>query len=190
MAEAPSDTINIIHPVAYAVVIHFEEGSVQPIIRIWKALKKEGITQSLYPNGILPHLTLGIFDSLDCEACQKDIKTLTKESAITSIITDHFGIFPNPSPIIFAALAANYALIDLQKQTHHILENHVTGSWEIYKPENWVPHCTLASNISGSDLLKALEICMQLKLPIELETTQIGIVDFEPQQPIFTVSTG
>ena len=175
---------------AYAVVIYFEEKSVQPIIEIWKTLKNEGIIQSLYPNGILPHLTLGIFDSLDCEACQCEIKTLASEISIKSISANHFGIFPNPTPIIFIAPATNYALIDLQKRTHHILQKYITGSWIIYEPRNWVPHCTLASNIARSDLQKALDICMQLKLPAELKTAKIGIVDFEPKKPIFSVPTG
>jgi len=172
---------------AYAVVIYFDKTSELPILNAWRELEKKNISQAISNPGIRPHITLAIYDSLNCIECEKEIKQLADNSGVLSINADHFGIFPHSSPVIFIAPAPNCELMNFQKRIHQVLKNNVGGSWEMYQSGNWVPHLTLAHDIEKENFPAALEICMKIQLPLELKITQIGVVKFEPVKQLFEI---
>jgi 2'-5' RNA ligase len=172
---------------AYAVVIYFDEISEQPILNVWSELEKKNILQAMNNPGIRPHITLAIYDSFNCTECEKEIRQFAKNFGLLSINADHFGIFPLASPVIFIAPAPNRELMNFQKRIHRTLKNNVDGSWEMYQPGNWIPHLTLVRDIKKKNLPAALEICMKIELPLELQITQIGVVNFEPVRQIFEI---
>jgi len=173
---------------AYAVVIYFDKISEQPILNAWRELEEKNISRALHNPGIRPHITLAIYNSLNCIECEKEIRQYAVNSNLLYLSADHFGIFPHASPVIFIALSPNRDLINLHKRIHQILKNNVHGSWEMYQPGNWVPHLTLVRDIKKKNLSAVLEICMKIKLPLELRITQIGIVCFKPVKQLFEIN--
>jgi len=173
---------------AYAVVIYFDEISEQPILNTWSELEEKNISQALHNPGIRPHITLAVYDSLNCKECEKEIRQYTINSNLLYLSADYFGIFPHASPVIFIALAPNRDLMNFHRKIHQILETNAHGSWEIYQPVNWVPHLTLVRDIKKKNLSEVLEICMKIKLPLELRITQIGFVKFKPVKHLFEIS--
>ena len=163
---------------AYAVVIYFDEISEQPILNAWRELEEKNISRALNNPGIRPHITLAIYDSLNCIRCEKEIRQYAVNSNLLYLSADHFGIFPHAFPVIFIALAPNRDLMSFHRRIHQFLENNAHDSWEMYQPGNWVPHLTLVRDIKKKNLSAVLEICMKIKLPLELRITQIGIVNF------------
>jgi 2'-5' RNA ligase len=172
---------------AYAVVIYFDEISEQPILNVWRELKKKNVLQSMNNPDIRPHITLAIYDSFNCIECKKEIRQFADNFGLLSINADHVGIFPHASPVIFIAPTPNRELMNFQKRIHHTLKNYVEDSWEMYQPSNWVPHLTLVRNIEKKNLPTALEICIKIQLPLELKITQIGVVYFEPVKQLFEI---
>lgn len=173
---------------AYAVVIYFDKISEQPILDVWKELEKKNLSREINNPGIRPHITLAIYDSFNCIACEKEIRQFADNSGLLSVIADHFGIFPHASPVIFIAPAPNREIMNFQKRIHQTLKNNVEGSWEMYQPCNWIPHLTLIRDINKNKLSTALKICMKIKLPLELRITQIGVVNFEPITQLFEIN--
>jgi len=172
---------------AYAVVIYFDEISEQSILKVWGELEKKNISQAMNNPSIRPHITLAIYDSFNCIECEKEIGQFAKNSGLPSINADHFGIFPHASPVIFIAPTPSMDLINFQKRIHYTLKNNVDGSWDMYQPGNWVPHITLVHDIEKNNLSIALEICMKMKLPLELKITQIGVVNIKSVKQIFEI---
>lgn len=172
---------------AYAVVIYFDEISEQPILKVWSELEKMNISQAMNNPSIRPHITLAIYDSFNCIKCEKEIGQFAKNSDLLSVNADHFGIFPHASPVIFIAPTPSRELINFQKRIHYTLKNNVDGSWDMYQPGNWVPHITLVRDIEIKNLSTALEICMKIKLPLELKITQIGVVNIKSVKQIFEI---
>jgi len=171
----------------YAVVIYFDKISDQPILNAWREMQENNISRALHNPGIRPHITLAIYDSLNCIECEKEIRQYIVNSNLIHLSADHFGIFPLASPVIFIALTPNRDLINFHKKIHQILKNNIHGSWEMYQPGNWVPHLTLVRDIKKKNLSAILEICMKIKLPLELRITQIGIVKFKPVEQLFKI---
>jgi len=172
----------------YAVVIYFDEISDQPILKVWKELEEKNISQTLNNPGIRPHITLAIYDSFNCNECEKEIRQYAVGSNLLCLSADHFGIFPHASPILFIAPAPNMDLMNFHKNIHRILKKNTKGSWQMYQPDHWVPHLTLARDLKKKNLSAALEICMKIQLPLKLRITQIGIVCFEPIKQLFEVN--
>jgi 2'-5' RNA ligase len=173
---------------AYAVVFYFDEISEIQILNVWNDLEKENLFPFRPMGGIRPHMTLAIFDSINCAECEGEIKHFSEKSGIFNIKADHFGIFPNQSSVLFIAPPPNNQLMAFHEKIHQILTGNVEGSWEMYKPGNWVPHCTLAQDIKANDLSAVIEICMRMKLPLDFLITQVGVVEFEPIIPLFEIN--
>jgi 2'-5' RNA ligase len=172
---------------AYAVVFYFDEISEIPILNVWNELGKVNLSSSLHKETIRPHMTLAIYDSINCSECEGEIKHFSAKSGILNIQVDHFGIFPRQSSVIFIAPPPNNKLMGFQEKIHQILTGNVKGSWEMYQPGNWVPHCTLARDIEKKDFPTAIETCMKMKLPLDLRITRVGVVEFEPIIPLFDI---
>ncbi|MDO9547306.1 MAG: 2'-5' RNA ligase family protein [Pelolinea sp.] len=173
---------------AYAIVLYFDENSEYPIYDVLDKLGEKGLSPSIHKGSIRPHMTLAIYDSINCSECEDEIKRFCEKPEILNIQADHFGIFPHETSVIFIAPAPTNELMNFQKKIHQILEGNVGEAWEMYQPGKWVPHCTLARDINKKDLSAALEICIQMKLPLDLRITQIGVVEFEPITPLFEVN--
>jgi 2'-5' RNA ligase len=172
---------------AYAVVFYFNKNSENPIYDIWKEFEEVGLSPNKHKEGIRPHMTLAIFDSMGCKECENELKRFVDESNMISIQANHLGVFPNQTSVIFIAPAPNIELLFFQKRIHQILEDKAEGPWEMYLPGKWIPHCTLAQQIEKKDLSTALNTCIQIRLPLELEISQIGVVEFEPIKPLFEI---
>jgi 2'-5' RNA ligase len=172
---------------AYAVVFYFDKNSENPIYKIWEQLEKIGLSPSKYKSGIRPHITLAIYDSINCIDCEINLKNLVADSKIFSVQANHLGIFSNQTSVIFIAPASNIDLLEFQKGIHQALEDSSKGAWEIYIPGNWIPHCTLAQGVDSKNLSVALKICVKMKLPLELRISQVGIVEFEPIIPLLEI---
>lgn len=172
---------------AYAVVFYFDEISEIPILNVWNELGKDYLSSSVYMGAIRPHMTLAIYDSINCSKCEDEIKHFSAKSRILNIQADHFGIFPRQPSVIFIAPPLNSQLMVFHKKIHQILKDNVEGSWEMYQPDNWVPHCTLAKDIQKKDLPAAFWTCMKMELPLDLRITQVGVVEFEPIIPLFNI---
>ena len=172
---------------AYAVVFYFDEMSEIPILNVWNELGKDNLSSPTQTRTIRPHMTLAIYNSINCSECKSEINLFSAKSGILNIQADHFGIFPQPSSVIFIAPPSNKKLMVFHDKIHQMLRGKVGGSLKMYQPGNWVPHCTLAQDIKIIDLPAAIKICMRMKLPLDLMITQVGVVEFEPIIPLFEI---
>jgi len=170
----------------YAVVLLFEESSIHPIAAIKKSLVK---FQSIEPdqNEIPPHLTLAIFDDIDCSACEEKLEDLAEAFDIDAIHFDHLGLFTQNSYILFLAAQTSLDLLEFHAEVHHMLSASTSGSWQIYQPGRWVPHITLAKSISKDSLPESIELTDAINLPFSANIAQIGIIFFDPSMTIYQV---
>ena len=172
---------------AYAVVFYFNKNSEIPIYKIWNQLEEINLSPNKYKGGIRPHMTLAIFDSMGCDDCELELKHFVDESKMFSVQANHLGVFPNQNSVIFIAPSPSMELLTFQERIHQILKDKAVGPWEMYLPGKWIPHCTLAQQIEKKDMSAALSTCIQIKLPMELNISQIGVVEFEPIKPLFEI---
>jgi len=171
----------------FAAVIYFNEQTEKTIRDIWKSLNSPLLAPAMDEKGIRPHLTLAIYDQLECCSCQKALGYLKKQIHTINLNFTYFGIFHYSNPIVFMAPPLEKQLKNIHEQIHDCLQKRGSGPWEIYLHDNWVPHCTLAMDFNKEQLPAVMERCLQLSLPIKTPAVQIGIVEFDPIQPVFEI---
>jgi 2'-5' RNA ligase len=59
------------------------------------------------------------------------------------------------------------------------LGGDANGVSEHYLPANWVPHCTLAGDLSGEQLASAIDVVRSVPLPKSVAIMSAALVDSE-----------
>ncbi len=170
---------------SYAVVFYLDPSKAAPLQAVIDELGSKNIAPYMHNIQLPPHITLAIYDELECQACEQKIAAFAKEVQGVDLLFSSIGIFDNTNPVVFAAPTLTHTLLDLHQRLHTLLEDEAHHPWEIYQPGLWVPHCSLAVEFSPQNLFKALEICLQLELPLQVPVSTVGVMQFEPLAPLY-----
>jgi len=185
--EAHYNTIDPVKQImAFAVNLYFNQSTQSQITGFWEQLDL-GIFADQKYRSFRPHVSLCIFESINCADCECLINQISTHFPLQTLKFDHLGVFNREEKVLFLALTPTSQLITLQKEVYQKLSEHAQQPWDLYKPDTWVPHCTLVNDLSQQDLIKALPIALKIPLPLEINISQIGIIEFDPIISIFQV---
>jgi len=172
-------------PMPYAIVLYLDHHSEDLVKGFWKQLAQNDISSEILDSGIRPHITLAIFEELYCQPCDNELARLAPKTAHLKILVSHLGVFPQPEMVLFLAPTPTSELLNFHKKIHSLLSKDAIKPWEMYQPGKWVPHCTLALNLDQNQLNKAISLCGEIELPLQMRATQIGAVQFKPVTDLF-----
>lgn len=169
----------------YGVMFYFDNHTEKTISNIWQSLAENNLSTSMLDAGIRPHITLAIYEELDCQPCENELLKITAKTASLPIQFTHLGIFTYPEPVVFAAPLVTAELLSFHKDLQSRLINEGRNPWELYKPNKWVPHCTLSLGFRIEDQLEIIRICQAMPFPMEVCVVQLGVVNFKPVKDLF-----
>jgi 2'-5' RNA ligase len=169
----------------HAVVLYFRQEHEKKFLEIWESLATEHLSTNLVEAEIKPHITLAIYDELNCQNCEPQIKEIASKSPPLKFQITHLGLFTKPDPVVFAAPTFTQEFLGFHQHIHEVLEPESKSPWEMYLPDRWVPHCTLALGFKFKDLGRIFEKCLALDLPMDVEVDQVGVVEFQPMKDVF-----
>ncbi len=169
----------------YAIVLYFDQPTENQVRGIWEGLAEAGISREILNSGIHPHITLAIYDDLQCQPCEKALNKFATRTGRLKIQVSHLGFFSRPEFVLFLAPTVTAQLLEFHAKVHKSLAQEAGKSWEIYQPGNWVPHCTLVMNLDAPKLNQAISHCKKISLPLQLHATRIGAVEFVPVADLF-----
>ncbi len=164
----------------FAIVLFFDQVTEEKVSAIWNDLSREDIFPEQTSVMIRPHITLAVFENLDCLPCEEELNGFITDARNLDIRIAHIGMFFKPEAVLFLAPTVTAPLLNLHAGVHKYFQEKSGEPWEIYQPGNWVPHCTLAINLDWQKLAKALVLCSQLKLPMNLRAGTVSAVEFVP----------
>ena len=170
---------------SFALVMYFDQRSEVPIREIWQQIADANLTSTLPDSGVRPHMTLSVFDEIQCLSCEEELKTFANETKLLSLEASHIGIFTYPQPVVFLAPTPTLELIAFHRRIIHSIILDVASTRAMYHPGSWVPHCTLALDFEIELLSDIAKISTDLPLPFKLRATQVGVVEFQPIKPLF-----
>lgn len=169
----------------FAVVLYFDEINERKFLNIWESLAKEGLSTNLIEAGIRPHITLAIYDELECRPCENKLAKIASQTKPIKFQITHLGLFKDPEPVVFAAPTFTQEFLDFHKQIHAVLAKESKNPWEKYLPDQWVPHCTLALGFDPANLDMIIRNCLVLEFPMDIQANQVGVVEFQPMKDLF-----
>lgn len=170
---------------AFAAVLYFEEDQEKKFLKIWESLSNENLTANLVEAEIRPHITLAIFDELNCRPCESQLAKVAAHTRPIDFQITYLGLFTKPEPVVFATPTVTQELLIFHKNLYDSLAADAKKPWEMYLPGKWVPHCTLALGIELKNLGRIFEKCLDLDLPMSVQANQVGVVEFQPMKDVF-----
>lgn len=136
---------------AYAVTLPLNEQAAKIIQDIWRNLAAAGLADGV-PR-YAPHVTLAVYDTLDPHAAAAVIKRIAANTAPLPVSLGALGVFPAEKSVLWAAPAPSAALLALHEDLHGAQPAECLA---YYLPGAWVPHCTLAGELTPAALGAAL----------------------------------
>lgn len=167
----------------YLISIYFDEQTQKQlqahIDRVAKVTGNTFMSDNLVP----PHITVGALETKCEDKLLASVDALAKELETGVIKFVSIGIFS--SQVIYAQPVLNEYLhrisVDLTQELG-LMEDTICSPY--YQPFSWLPHCTIAKQLSKKQQVQAFEILQNSFVPIEGKVVRIGVAKTNPHRDI------
>ncbi|NHN32819.1 2'-5' RNA ligase family protein [Paenibacillus agricola] len=169
----------------YAIELFLDSDVEGYVRRVWTELHNKNISSFMFNiEELRPHITLAVYKELDDLATFKNkFKVHCNNHKKLDIKLDMIGTFPT-SGTCFLAPTITKELLNLHSEFHKKFEAYSHYANPYYTPNNWEPHCTLATKLTHEKLVETINYCTKDFKPFKSTITEIGIVEitFEGDQ--------
>lgn len=163
-----------------AIVLTFDRAAEQAIAAIRQKLIHAGLPPTLDAMEVLPHISLAVFADDDDTPLIPSLEAFAHATPPFPLILSALGAFPSAEGVLFLAPTPTEALLRHHRAFHSTLGAAAIGLNPYYRPDAWLPHCTLAAGLTPSQMALALEVCMRTFQPLEITCHQVALVRFHP----------
>ncbi|XP_010928574.1 uncharacterized protein [Elaeis guineensis] len=187
----------------YAVELYFDPALENQVLKAWNVLARRQISTQLIEMAARPHLTLLSSPSLDPLKLHSALRSLASRLDPLPLSLSSVGAFPSSSSsniaaggggggggVLFLAPTPSSALLHVHSQLCDALKKEGVELPEEFRPDAWVPHCSVAQDVPRSRMAEAFCILRDLKLPVSGYAMDIGVVEFSPVREIFSFPLG
>ena len=171
---------------ATSVELTFDPKLTEAIRNVWNGLTLANIQYQHHAVQALPHLSLAIRD-LSSDDPKPPFLALAKKLAQFPVRFDATGMFlsarglnyPDDTVVLFLSPQPSAALLEAHRVASEHLHGWNDGRWSHYRPERWVPHCTLAEHLAKDDISAALSVVLdRLSGPVTGSVCGLRLVNF------------
>ena len=149
-----------------------------PILDLWDQIGKFEEIPSMRSLEYLPHFTFGIYQNIGSNELRKALKGVFAECRQIQITFDKIRCFEASPLVLWASPQNNYELAELHSAIHAKVDPKLCH--EHYRPNRWVAHCTLGTQIQDAHRAAALSLVSHVIEPFEVAFDTIDILDFPP----------
>lgn len=175
----------------YAVVLNFDPDSDNAVRRIWSGIADGFGLSTISTSGVRPHVSLAVYsDDLDCRSFPQELLAFAKSLASFEFQLGSVGTFPTAEGVAFLAPVVTGELLASHERLHATFSKYGGCSSAYYLPGSWVPHCTVATDLTDTEIGKVVKHCWEHFRPIQGRFQEIGLVEFPPAKELATYKLG
>lgn len=167
----------------WAVEVNLDSVAEAQVRSVWASLDARGVESlgSVPGTDYRPHISLAVFeDQADATAVSSALAPFLQSCQGMSLSLASLGFFVGPESVAFLGVTPTERLLSIHRQAHGALRGLTTGSWRLYEPGMFVPHCTLAMGVE--DTARVHAILSKVALPIAATAAEVHIVDIATGQ--------
>ncbi len=173
----------------YAIVGYFDKYSDKKIRKLWQNLAETGICNYLYKSENNPHIKFSMFDELDVKQVQKKLQSYTHNKKKINLHFKNYGIYINKKPIVFLDISATIPVLKLQIDIQKEFNQYgVKTGFDFFEQGIWKPDCFITIGIEKENMIKAIKLLLDTKLPFNGYLERIGVIEFHPAKQLFSYS--
>ena len=175
----------------YAIELFYDDASERAVRDIWDGLGTALGQPSLSELGARPHVSLAVYgDDLDTDGFPERLLKFARSIEPFDFTLSSLGTFAGREGVVFLAPVVTRRLLEVHARFHEVFSKHDNAGMGYYLPGNWVPHCTVAIDLSATEVTEALAYCREIFEPISGQFREIGLVEFRPVKELFTCALG
>ncbi|MEI5908068.1 2'-5' RNA ligase family protein [Bacillus spongiae] len=149
------------------------------VLRYWDLFETKynsiGVQSFDYPN-------LG-FQGGNCssiDSVKDELSNLCMELPLIEVIVEGFGFFEAPSKVVYLKVLKTDELIELHRKINDYLAKYCEDLFELYIPEYWIPHITLAmGDLSETDFNSFKESYKDYSPSFKQTISKLALVEFK-----------
>jgi 2'-5' RNA ligase len=171
---------------ATSVELIFDPQLTEVIRSVWKSLTFANIQYQHHPVQALPHLSLAIRDLSGDDpkpaflALARRLRQFFIRFDSTSMFLSARGLnYPDDTLVLFLSPKPSEALLEAHRIASEVLHGWNEGRWSHYRPQKWVPHCTLAEHLVKDHISAALDVVLdRLSGPVTGSVCGLRLINF------------
>jgi 2'-5' RNA ligase len=169
----------------FAVTLRLDPASATQAAGIQRALAEAGLSD-LPSLGYPPHVTLAVLpDPVDAGALLAAVGSACRGWSRLPVRLPGLGIFPGGSAVLWLSVAAEDILPRRQAALRAALgERQVLQN---YRAGQWMPHVTLAEDLTEAGLSTAIQVASRGWIPIDGWLDRVEVVRFRPVSVLWSV---
>ena len=160
---------------AQALECYFDAEADAAVRALWQRLEQAGVPSPATHGGHRPHVTFAVAGAIPA-AARKDLTTDLTRLALPRLWLYTLGTFPTAENGLFLGAVTDAELLAVHVAVHDTLAGRVRDPWASYLPGAWVPHCTLAQDVTPDQLATAFTALHPIT-PVRARIAEIGVHD-------------
>jgi 2'-5' RNA ligase len=163
--------------VAQALECYFDGEAETAVRGLWQRLEQAGVPSlgGRSHGHHRPHVTFAL-GSVIPPAARRDLAVDLGRLAMPRLWLYTLGTFPTSENALFLGAVTDAELLAVHVAVHDTLAGRVRDPWAYYLPGAWVPHCTLAEDLTPAQLATGFAALHPVE-PIRAKIVEIGITD-------------
>lgn len=161
----------------YAIELYFDKETEEKLMSLARGIEGTGIKNRYLDWGTRPHITLGLFNDIKVDECNKLLKEIADKMKSFPAKMSSIGVFNNTG-CVFISPVINEGLFELQRRVHEVFSFCDHTGFEYYLPGSWVPHCAvMLGDSDNDDLSKAAKYVIENYEPVEGSFCEVSFVE-------------
>jgi 2'-5' RNA ligase len=167
---------------SFAIELYFDPATETAIRQIWQMLAEAGLPATLLEANYVPHISLAVSSQVELAGLDQALARLAAKTSPLAFSLANIGIFPTTEAVVFLGVTVNQALLALHTEFYQQASPYLSQPLIYYKPDNWIPHCTLSYGLNlRTQMNSVLQVCLEkLHVPLQGQLTHIGLSKVTP----------
>ncbi len=155
----------------YAVTLRLDADAAAQVERL------QAVVEAEMQIDYAPHVTLAVYpDASDVDVLRRVVETLVARWPTLAVEFAALGVFPGADTVLWVAPVVTGELL----RRHSGLVAALPAGHRHYRPGSWVPHVTLAQQLTGAGAAAAIAALEPIWRPFSGALDRVEIVHFAP----------
>ncbi|HEY0805785.1 MAG TPA: 2'-5' RNA ligase family protein [Pseudonocardiaceae bacterium] len=161
---------------ADALECYFDDEADAAVRALWQRLEQAGVPSmaSRTHRRHRPHLSFAVAGAIPAGA-RKRLATDLAMLAMPRLWLYTLGTFPSNQNALLLGAVTDAELLAVHVAVHDALAGRVRDPWAYYMPGAWVPHCSLAEEVTPAQLAAGFAALHPIE-PIRARVTEVGVM--------------
>ncbi len=148
----------------------------QQVRNLWQILEEKcGLYQ--IKTAPFPHISWFGCEDLQWKPARQKLTSISRTLPSFQVRSSGLGLFSGAVPVLYVGIVKTLELTEAHDKIWRRLEKNLIGTNELFSPEHWVPHITIArGDLTPSSLSCAIQDLAFQPLEFEILINNISII--------------